>query len=361
MVWGELETQNCELKTGAARNGFWGDTKVAVRPNTLESTSGVAGAIAVALARVVVPLWFGVGAVLKLMDLSPTHLPAAMIKWCGALGVDLMFVLRFTIAAELIVAGVMILLPPLSRWIGVAVLTAFVPVLIGDLLLGASSCGCFGAVEVSPWVTLVMDVTFLLGLLILGRREPRLAMTRDLPTSKVLIAGVWSLFSVVLAFGLPAPAPNLDGGSDSGSAGNGNSVGPPLPADGYYMPQYQDWIGRPFHELDVASWSRNLPDDLIFGSQYVIFYRKDCEHCHELMELHFSGSLEQPTTAIAVPERHGFPTENLQPFDCPECRLAELPAGIDWFLQTPVLVRLAEGVVECAAEVDATAPECLAR
>jgi hypothetical protein len=39
--------------------------------------------------------------------------------------------------------------------------------------------------------------------------------------------------------------------------------------------------------------------------------------------------------------------------------VAELPAGIDWFLQTPVLVRLADGVVDCAAEVDADAPECI--
>ena len=51
--------------------------------------------MAVVLARVVVPLWLAAGAVLKLMDLSPTHLPAAMIKWCGGLGIDLMFVLRF--------------------------------------------------------------------------------------------------------------------------------------------------------------------------------------------------------------------------------------------------------------------------
>jgi hypothetical protein len=323
------------------------------------SRSDWQGSVGVALARVVVPLWFAVGAVLKLMDLSPTHLPAAMIKWCGGLGIDLMFVLRFSIAAELIVAGVMVLLPPLARWIGVAMLTAFVPVLIGDLLLGASSCGCFGAVKVSPWVTIVTDVTFLLGLLVLGRQEPRLAMTRDLPTSKVLIAGVWSLLSVVVAFGLSAPAATVHDGSDGGSAEVGSGGAPALPADGYYMPQYKDWIGRPFQELDVASWASNLPDDLDFGPQYVIFYRKDCEHCHELMALYFSGSLERLTTAIAVPERHGFPTENLQPFDCPECRLAELPAGIDWFLQTPVLVRLAGGVVECASEVDGTAPECL--
>jgi len=322
-------------------------------------TTRAAGTIAVALARVIVPLWFVVGAVLKLMDLSPTHLPAALIKWCGGLGIDLMFVLRFEIAAELIVAVVMVLLPPLSRWIGVAMLTAFIPVLIGDLLLGASSCGCFGAVKVSPWVTLVMDVTFLLGLLVLGRREPRLAMTRDLPTSKVLIAGVWSLLSVVVAFGLSAPGATVPGDIAGSVVESPGSAALSLPADGYYMPQYQDWIGRPFAELDVAKWASNLPDDLIFGSQYVIFYRKDCEHCHELMALYFSGSLELPTTAISVPERHGYPTENLQPFDCPECRLAELPAGIDWFLQTPVLVRLVDAAVECAAEVDATAPECL--
>ncbi len=313
------------------------------------------GSVAIALAKVVVPLWLGIGAVLKLMDLSPAHLPAAMIKWCGGLGIDLMFVLRFEIAAELIVAGVMVLLPPLARWIGVAMLTAFVPVLVGDLLLGASSCGCFGGVEVNPWVTLVTDITFLLGLLVLGRREPRLALTRNLPTSRVLVAGAWSLLSVIVAFGPSAPAPTMDG--DPVEAGS--SVALALPADGYYMPQYQDWIGRPFRELDLARWAKNLPDDLEIGPQYVIFYRKDCEHCHELMELHFSGSLEQPTTAIAVPERHGFPTENLQPFECNECRVAELPAGIDWFLQTPVLVRLVDGVIECAAEVDATTPECL--
>jgi len=324
-----------------------------------KGTSRAAGTIAVVMARVLVPLWLATGAVLKLMDLSPTHLPAALIKWCGGLDFDLMFVLRFSIAAELIVAGVMVLLPPLARWIGVALLVTFVPVLIGDLLLGASSCGCFGAIKVSPWVTLVTDVTFLLGILVLGRKEPRLAMTRNLPTSKVLIAGVWSLFSVVVAFGLSAPAPTVEGGLESLSVEAGGGGAPPLPVDGYYMPQYQDWIGRPFLDLDVALWARNLPDDLVFGPQYVIFYRKDCEHCHELMTLYFSGSLENLTTAIAVPERDGFPTENLQPFDCPECRLAELPAGIDWFLQTPVLLRLGDGVVECAAEVDATAPECL--
>jgi uncharacterized membrane protein YphA (DoxX/SURF4 family) len=317
------------------------------------------GTIAVLIARVLVPLWLALGAVLKLMDMSPAHLPAAMIKWCGALGIDLMFVLRFTIAAELIVAGVMVLLPPLARWVGVAMLLTFVPVLIGDLMMGASSCGCFGAVKVSPWVTFVMDVTFLFGLVFLGRREPRLTLTSSLPTSRVLIAGLWSLLCVVVAFGSGTPAPAVDDDGADGPGVIGETTTPQLPADGYYMPQYDQWIGQYFVDLDLASWTSNLPEDIDLGPQYVIFYRKDCEHCHELMVLYFGGSLDQPTTAIAVPERDGFPTENLQPFECPECRMAELPAGIDWFLQTPVLVRLMNGVVECAAEVDATSPECL--
>jgi hypothetical protein len=132
-----------------------------------------------------------------------------------------------------------------------------------------------------------------------------------------------------------------------------------LPKDGFYLPVYQNWIGQKFADLDIAGWISDLPDDLDFGPQYGVFYRKDCEHCHELMELHFSAELPAPTLAVAVPERAGFPTENVQVFECGGCRTAELPPGVDWFLQTPVLVRLDGGVVECAAEVEALVPECL--
>ncbi len=328
-----------------------------VATTDIQDTTSISGTVAVVLARVVVPLWLFAGAALKLVDLSPTHLPAALIKWCGGLGLDLMFVLRFSIAAELIVVGVMVLLPTLSRWIGIVMLGALMPVLIGDLMLGASSCGCFGAIEVNPWVTLVMDVTFFLGLLLLGRGEPRLALTASLPTSRALAAGVWSLASVVLAFGIGTSV-SLPVEGDTTVEGAANSA-VPLPADGYYMPSYEEWLGRPFRELEIASWIRDLPEDLDVGQQFVIFYRKDCEHCHELMAVYFTGELPGPTTAVAVPERTGYPTENLQPFECDGCGLAELPSGIDWFIQTPALVRLQDGVVDCVAEVDSAAPQCL--
>lgn len=322
-----------------------------------EQNPGPCGTLAVVLARAVVPLWLFVGAALKLDSLSASHLPASMIRWAGDLGLDLMFVLRFTIAVELIVVAVMVLLAPLARWTGILMLTSFLPVLIGDLAMGASSCGCFGAVSVSPWVTLVTDVTFLLGLILCGRREPRLDLTTALPTSRVVAAGFLSLASVALAFGLRAPATVTSAETAVGPSDTPIEVS--LPADGYYLPDYEAWSGQNFLDLDVFSWVEGLPDDIASGLQYVIFYRKDCEHCHHLMELYFSESLPAPTTAIAVPERAGFPTENVQPFACSECRTAELPSGVDWFLQTPVLVRLLDGTVECVSEVDPETPECL--
>lgn len=332
---------------------------MAVRANSQAADYGASETFAFILARAVVPLWLFAGAVLKLLDGSPSNLPAALIKWCGGLGIDLVFVLRFGIAVELIVAGVMVLLPSMARLAGVVMLGAFLPVLVGDVMLGASSCGCFGAISVHPGITLAVDLTFFLALIVLGRREPRLALTQTLPTSRVILAGLWGLASVAVAFGLTARGAQNHGSSADGTAIKATGIAAALPAQGYYLPEYESWIGRPFVELEIASWVRGLPPDLGLGQQYVVFYRKDCEHCHELLDHYFSDGLSWPTTAIAVPERNGFPTENLQEFPCSECRVAELPAGIDWFLQTPVLVRLADGMVECAAEVDPDTPECL--
>jgi len=319
-----------------------------MKPGTLRSSA------AIILTRVVIPLWLGIGAVLKLIDGSPSNLPAALVKWFGGNGVDLSFLLEFSIAVELVVVGIMVLLPGLARLAGIVMLGSFLPVLIGDVALGASSCGCFGAVQIPPWVTLVTDVFFLASLLFIARGVPALRMPRQLPTWQVLVVGIWSVLSVAIAFGL-TPSGTALGGVDAPSG----VVAAAGPTEGYYLPDYTAWQGSAFLDLDVAAWIRGLPEDIEQGQQYLLFYRKDCEHCHELMELFFTEELLLPTTAVAVPERAGYPTVGVQPFPCDSCRLAELPAGVDWFMQTPVLVKLADGVVECAAEVTADNPTCL--
>ena len=318
------------------------------RPGRFRSTA------AVLLVRAVIPLWLGIGAILKLLDGSPSNLPAALVKWLGGNGTDLRFVLEFSIAAELIVVGAMVLVPGLARIAGIAMLGFFLPVLIGDVALGASSCGCFGAVQIPPWITLVTDGFFLFSLVYIARGVPALKTPRSLPTWQVVSVGLWTVLSVAVAFGMTA-----SGSPANGVDGQATEVISAGPVEGYYLPDYMEWQGQPFLELDMATWIKGLPEDLEEGQQYMFFYRKDCEHCHELMEVYFAAELPLPTTAVAVPERTGFPTVGVQPFVCGSCRLAELPAGFDWFMQTPVLVKLTDGVVECAAEVTADNPTCL--
>lgn len=317
-------------------------------PSNLRSTA------AVVLARVIIPLWLAAGAVLKLMDGSPSNLPAALVKVLGGIGMDLRFVLEFSIAVELIVVGVMVLLPGLARLVGIVLLGSFLPVLVGDVVLGTSSCGCFGAVQMPPWVTLVTDVFFLGSLIFVARGVKALSTPRVLQTRRVVIVGLWTVACVALAFGGPSSGTSAD--DVDGPSAAAMSTGP---VDGYYLPDYATWLGQRFLDLDVAGWIRGLPGDLEIGQQYVLFYRVDCEHCHELMELFFADELVLPTTAVSVPEKQGFPTVGVQSFVCSSCRLAELPAGVDWFMQTPVLVKLTDGVVECAAEVTAADPTCL--
>ncbi len=200
----------------------------------------------------------------------------------------------------------------------------------------------------SPWIS-----AFLLGLGLLGRGVESLKITPVQPTWRVLAAGCWALISVVVAFGVTAAAP-------PSSRVEPEAVGQPSgPAEGYYLPSYGEWLGNPWSEVPIAAWIQPAPPDLDQGVRLLLFYRKDCEHCHELMEAFFTGPLAVPTTAVAVPERGGFPTVGTLPFPCEACDEAELPSGVDWFLQTPVLVRLVDGVVECAAEVTADDPRCL--
>ncbi len=112
----------------------------------------------------------------------------------------------------------------------------------------------------------------------------------------------------------------------------------------------------------MAQFAGPLPPNFDTGRGYLVFYRKDCDHCHELLDRFFTGPLKIPTLAIATPERSGFPDPlDELPMPCTECVMRSLPIGPDYVLSTPVVVRVQDGIVECAAEVDTAAPlpECL--
>ncbi len=75
--------------------------------------------------RVLVPAWLVTGAVFKLLENTPSSLPEPVIKIAGSLGLDLSFVLHYSVAVELVVAGVILFLPRLARAAAILLLGFF--------------------------------------------------------------------------------------------------------------------------------------------------------------------------------------------------------------------------------------------
>jgi len=309
------------------------------------------------LTRILVPIWILAGAVSKLVENSPAQLPVALIKLAGSLGIDLEYLFHMGVGVELAAAGVMIVAPSLSPLIAAGLLLLFFPILVGDLFLGASSCGCFGSVQVNPAVTLTVEAVLLLAVFVAAHFVRWRWLPGRIDGWRVVVALGWTLLAFAVAFGYPLV------GAGRSTASPVGPVGTPAPErastpPAYFLPDYGSWIGKPWKDLDVAKWVIGpTPDGP--GIRYAVFYRKDCEHCHELLSTKFAGELPYPTTLIAVPEKKGFPTTGVQPMPCTECSQAELPAGCDWFFETPVVLRLEDGVVVCAAEVHPADPECI--
>ncbi len=313
---------------------------------------------AVVLTRGLVPVWILTGALFKLIENRPANLPVVVVKSLGALGVNLGFALHAAVAIELAAVGVIWLVPRLARPVALTILGVFVPVLIGDVVTGAASCGCFGSVQVHPLITFAVDGTLLAGVALSSHRAESLRWSAHLPSRQVVAGLIWVMAAFIVAFGYPF--------HHAGSAVAGAHPTPtpvraaaaPVPA--YYMPHYSKWIGHPWASLKLARWVHPQVRIRKDGVQYIVLYRKDCEHCHHLLERFFSGTLTFPTTVVAVPDKQGFPAQVL-PMPCTACSRAELPSGCDWFFATPVLIRVRNGIVECAAEVDPDAPSCLER
>ena len=329
-----------------------------------------------ALVRGVVPLWVLTGAVFKLVEGTSKNLPKSIIDVAGQLQLNLDWLLATLIALEIIAAGIMIFVGRWARPMAVAVLSAFCLILIAEVSRGEKSCGCFGSITIPPVVMLAIDGTQLLGCLLIGRgllvgRET----TARVPRGAALAASAWTVAGLALSFAMlsswlnnspsgvndndgPINTDNNNKSSDNGSQTAAHIV-QPLPS--YYLPDCASWVGKKWSELDIAQFMAQWPADVDSGRRYIVFYQGTCEHCHELLESHYSGELSIPTTAIRIPEkRDGFEVRGTHHMPCSKCEMLQLPTGCDWVITTPILMALENGVVICAKEGDEPLdPECL--
>lgn len=117
---------------------------------------------------------------------------------------------------------------------------------------------------------------------------------------------------------------------------------------GFYDTDFDKWPGTRLdsHEM-LLQMTERPPADYDQGEWVVIFYRPDCDVCHEVLELFFTDeTLAKRTIAIRVPVDEGG-TE--LPMPCTECHIRHLPAEAGYLITTPVVVKLVDGVVRSVA------------
>jgi hypothetical protein len=330
-----------------------------------------------ALVRVIVPLWVLAGAGFKLVEGTSKNLPRSIISVAGQININLDWLLATLIALEIIAAGIMIFVGRWARPVAVAMLSMFCLILIAEVSRGEKSCGCFGSITIPPIAMLAIDGTLLLGCVLIGRGLLRgRETTARVPRGSAIAASLWSIAGAALSFSMLAswinqpdavienndqPIKTADSGHQPANNGATQRDRVPQPLPSYYLPDCASWVGKKWSEIDLAQYMKQWPADVESGKRYIVFYQGTCEHCHELLESHFSGELSIPTTAIRIPEkRDGFELRGTHPMPCSKCEMLQLPTGCDWVITTPILVALENGVVICAKEGDEPLePECL--
>jgi hypothetical protein len=226
--------------------------------------------------------------------------------------------------------------------------TFFTGVTIYEGLAGYESCGCFGAVEVHPWYTLVFDVCAVVALLVfrpdLSRARPasRRKLRLGLVAALAVVGGVAAL-AAIASF---EPARVSDTGEIVGGQDTAVVVEP------------ETWRARPFpllKHIDVGERLRT-------GQWEVLLYRWDCESCHRVIEQKepLAAMMGGPSEAggialISIPP-HAPPGREMVGEDSPFL-VGKLSDAHDWFIGTPTVLSLADGVVmEVQAEPAAPSP-----
>jgi len=364
-------------------------------------TSPTGRLIGTVLARGIVPAWVLAGATMKLMERSPKLLPEQIWRNAAAEGINLYALLAVLIVLEFFAVGVMLFLGRLSRLMAGFMLVVFCGVLINELAHGASSCGCLGGFSPPPYLMLAIDGALLLGIVLFptmrgsgGGSKPLLpggalaataAWTLGLGTVATILVMNENRTTVVYGEDEPAPGAGdgtTNGGSEApgddevaGAPGDTASAEPPTggaqpavsrrpePLPGFFAPMVDEWVGQRWDELRLARFMprSKWPEGWETGRHYVILYSRTCDHCQELFHLWFYQAPPSPTTTYAIPEsKSGFATEGLFEIECVGCRELELPVGCDWLMTPPVVLRLEDGVVECAREgEDVVDPACI--
>lgn len=200
-------------------------------------------------------------------------------------------------------------------------------------LQGATSCGCFGPLEINPWWTFLLDIAVFVGLIAeyIARRQHE-DTSRDPANvySAATVAGT-VMTSLAVAMGLAWHVAPRQADYDGGLYTVGKLI----------VLEPESWIGKDFPLL------RNINIDVSQGAWVLLLHRHDCPKCEEAVPKYEQLALLKADYQVAIVEVP--PHDGRRETRSSRCHVGQLRGGSDWFVETPVEIRLDDGVVVSAS------------
>ncbi|MBI68930.1 MAG: hypothetical protein CMJ38_08895 [Phycisphaerae bacterium] len=303
------------------------------------------------LTQFIVPLWVFFGAFSKANGATAKSLPRSILDAGGIIGIKDHYIwLLVLLIIEFIFVGVMFFMPKLARSAATLLLSTFLLVLLVEMFGYGNyeSCGCLGEHSLSPMMMFAIDFLLLLGIIIFKPKP----MTCTLTNCKM--GFVSFVIFIAITTWYSADRILTERNSSSGEVTTLN-----LP-NSWYPQDLGSWDGKSVDDIELFSWVE-WPEDIRVGKQYVIFYGMACDHCEELLYMHFEFDVQFPTTLVAIPEsKDEFNEDGAFDNPCFDCIKTRLPLGVDWIIGTPMVIALEDGIVRCAIESEESEyPACL--
>jgi len=318
--------------------------------------------------------WIGYGAAVKAIEFNPLLLPPPILKalqwFAQSTSVDgtafLEWSLRTIVGVETFIVVALLFSRRFARPIAIAVMSLFCVILLTAMVQAgmkdglkaaiAGSCGCFGKAGLPASVMLGVDGLLLASAIFLA---PRGRTGGIAPLGAALVVGAITVFAI--------PQPTVEGGASNSTppvapvtTNDPAGTTPPAVASAWpdapanyeknYFPKWDEWIGKPFRSQKLAlAIERPIPSDFERGDWLVVFSRADCDHCQAFYREHFAAPRKERVLKITIPDTTGTPLA----MPCEGCdtrllyrvRAGEKGTSPNYLIQTPVVLRLKDGVV----------------
>jgi hypothetical protein len=245
-----------------------------------------------------------------------------------------------TIELELIIALCLLLgiLPRHTRRLAITVFCIFLATSLYQAVIGRSTCGCFGEVHVSPWLTGTIDALAIVALICWRpseEGEARLRLARRGWMRTGLVSGIL-LGSVVLTAGaLPLKHGQIN---DDGL----------ISRQGVILVEPSKWLGKRMPLLPYVKTT----DNLAAGTWTVLLIHSDCPKCQAVLPTYEEMArdwkergVSSRVVVVVVPAGRPQGARDRIPPQDSSCTHGRLSDEREWFVQTPTVIKLDEGTV----------------